>query len=358
MKKIFLFILIVTFGLSTTTAAFSLEPISSDSKKPVSYTDLKSTNWAYPAVKEMSDKNILKGYADGSFKPSNTLTYGEFIKMIVLSLGVEDPGNAVNADGTAIIDETTGQKMNWAQKYYDIALNKQLFTIYQIHNSKLDNEIPRGEMAILISSALGDFSADNYEELKEGITDIAGQSKYQFEIIKSYAAGVLTGYEDKSFKAEGTLNRAEAATVIYRLVDESKRVLPQAVKQEKPTTSQDMMTSSTAIKGVTGNVKDIIKNYDSFTYPNGTIDEPLMEAKTFTIVEDITPYKLELKENRGTKWLESTGLNSVYLMKDGNVTEWLNGNETYRTDITKADYIVSVDSEEFTVILIPNPFKK
>ncbi|MGI6747012.1 MAG: S-layer homology domain-containing protein [Anaerovoracaceae bacterium] len=45
-----------------------------------------------PNVNKMVEKNIIVGYPDGTFKPNNQVTYGEFIKMAVVGLTERSPG--------------------------------------------------------------------------------------------------------------------------------------------------------------------------------------------------------------------------------------------------------------------------
>lgn len=201
MKKLFTIILTITILLSAVSSSYAAE-----------YTDVSSSNWAYSAVKAMSEKTIVKGYPDGSFKPDNTVTYGEFIKMSLIAATGNDVGNS-DAD-------------NWALNYYNEAKKQGYFTKYDIPQSKLDENITRAHMALIISSILGDVTIENYDKIQKGITDITSKTEYEYDITKAYAMGILTGYTDKTFKPNKTLSRAEAATVIYRLVDESKRVLP------------------------------------------------------------------------------------------------------------------------------------
>lgn len=80
---------------------------------------------------------------------------------------------------------------------------------------------------------------------------------------------------------------------------------------------------------------------------------------------------MTLHENRGTTWIDiknATGdadLGKMYLMKDGNIVESMqlsprtDGSRTaiYNSDITKMDYIVSLDTINYTMLLIINPFK-
>ncbi len=200
------------------------------------YNDLKTTNWAYESVKAMSDKDIIKGYPDGSFKPQSTVTYGEFIKMMVIA-----------ATGEEL---TVAEKPHhWAYNYYQKALELNLFAEAEIDTTMLNNAIPRSDMALIISNGLGKTDVENYSEIEKIVKDVDSTTKYDYHIIKSYATGILSGYTDHTFKPEGTLNRAESALVIYRFTDESKRTPVTAESFEK--TKQDIEKEANAKKTVT-----------------------------------------------------------------------------------------------------------
>ena len=55
-----------------------------------SFSDLNKDHWAYMPISEMTEKGILNGYPDGSFKPQGTITRAEFAKVLVLSLDLKD----------------------------------------------------------------------------------------------------------------------------------------------------------------------------------------------------------------------------------------------------------------------------
>lgn len=202
--------------------------ISATAAFAAGYPDVRQGNWAYDAVSAMSDKAIVKGFPDGSFKPDSKVTCGEFIKMALISATGEDVGNAGSG--------------HWALNYYKKALELQYFTEYDIDRSQLDDAIDRAHMALIISSILGDVNIENYDEIQVGITDITTQTKYEYDITKAYASGILTGYTDSTFRPDKTLSRAEAAMVIYRLADAGKRVYPGEESATAKTTAERMQT--------------------------------------------------------------------------------------------------------------------
>lgn len=338
MKKATAFMLSVMLVMSAAFTAYGLEY----TEYRMEYTDIKSGNWAHEAISAISDKAIIKGYPDGTFKPNSTVTYGEFIKMALIAATGEDPGNAESG--------------NWASNYYESAIENEFFTRYDIDISQLNSQIPRSDMALIISSILGDIKINNYEELQEGIKDITYKTKNEYHITKSYAAGILTGYTDNTFRPEKTLTRAESAMVIYRLIDESKRVLPSGGGKEQ---AKD--------------IKEVIKNIDSFVNPgNGTINEDLAAATSYEIETDASKYGMSLHENHGTKWIDikhckgDAYIGQMYLMKNGIIVESMQISPkpydgrlaSYNSDITHIDYIVSLHVSKNHIKLIENPFKK
>lgn len=58
----------------------SSEKITIDSY--LAYTDVNRESWSYEYIKELSEKHIINGYEDGTFKPQKEVTRAEMAKMI------------------------------------------------------------------------------------------------------------------------------------------------------------------------------------------------------------------------------------------------------------------------------------
>lgn len=312
------------------------------------YPDVAAGNWAEGAILEMSAKGILKGYPDGTFRPGETLTYGEFIKMAVVLSG-EDPGNAA------------GEETHWAENYYRTAGGKKLFLPHQIPEVRLDFPIPRSDMALIIANLPGETEIRDYDAIQDTITDISPETRNQPAIIKAYAAGILTGYPDHTFRPDAFLTRAESAVVLQRWSDPAKRRPPAGSRGR-----------------VLDNFREAVKNADSFPLDDGvTPDRNVAAVKTYRIVEDPSVYGMSLRTGHyGAKSIDirnpgaDPAMGLLYLVKDGRVVEALITNPrrdgsrsaSYKGDISKADYILSVHGEYSSVPgtaeLIVNPFKK
>ena len=91
-------------------------------------SDLDETAWYYDTVNSFIERGIVNGYSDGTFRPNETITYGEFYKLVAISANLE-----ITED-----DRNT----HWAQKYAKAVRyfgDSNVTTI----PAKLDNKIPR-----------------------------------------------------------------------------------------------------------------------------------------------------------------------------------------------------------------------
>ncbi len=55
------------------------------------FTDVCPGDWYYPYVMDLTNIGAVSGYADGTFRPGNTLTRGQAVKVIVLAMGLNGP---------------------------------------------------------------------------------------------------------------------------------------------------------------------------------------------------------------------------------------------------------------------------
>lgn len=345
MKKMIGLALSCLIVLSSTAAVYGAE-----------YTDIKSNHWAYEAVKAVSDQAIIKGYPDKSFKPNHTVTYGEFIKMALIAGSGEDAGNAASG--------------HWAANYYYKALDLEYFSSWDIDKSQLGSPIPRGDMALIISSVLGDYDIDNYDEIQNGIQDVTYQTRHEYDIIKSYAAGVLTGYTDSTFRPDKTLSRAESAAVIHRLVDASKRILPVVVVEAA---TAGAITSGSAVTYPTSGLLDMSK-----LTPEKTVAVSVHFTDRYELYTDASEWDMKLYRawDGSLGAFDHTMKGFIYLIKKGEIIEYcattpmFNLNNEYlgfqrsafHCDISTIDYIICVPSNaksegEDRIIAVVNPFK-
>ncbi|MBR7148655.1 MAG: S-layer homology domain-containing protein, partial [Firmicutes bacterium] len=189
--------------------------------KPM-FSDVRSGDWFEPFVSALTTEGVISGYPDGSFRPQEQVTTGQFLAMVIQA----GQRGGVVADGgsQALAEGGQAAKLHWAQTFYEAARTNDLIFSDELPKTSLDQPIPRLWMAVISSRMTavkttdgGALSSKEFNEALEKIIDVEELHPYSYEIVNAYARGLLSGYPDGSFRPEGFLTRAEAATVIYKL---------------------------------------------------------------------------------------------------------------------------------------------
>ena len=196
------------------------------------FSDIKEKEWYAADVLALAGNSngIIKGYPDGSFRANAKLTVDQFITMLVRAGG----------------ETAANHAEYWAIHYLNKA--KEMGILQDGDFADFRAEINREEMALLMMRFLAgreDISNLDTNQAEEAIVDFAlvgayqkttpGKERYQKAVKEAYVLGLLTGYEDTSFQPQGILTRAEAATVIMRLLNPNRRATfqPEVMKQKQ-----------------------------------------------------------------------------------------------------------------------------
>ncbi|MDD2215519.1 MAG: S-layer homology domain-containing protein [Eubacteriales bacterium] len=285
-----------------------------------SFTDMTEEHWAFASVTEMSKTGIISGYPDGSFKPEAIVTYAEFIKM------------AAVADDTVKDGVKAKSGEHWGKPYYDVGMNNMYFTEWDIPRSSLDQPIPRKHMALIASGVMGEevkvSDYGDYSKIQESIYDVDHRTDYEYDIIKAYATGVLSGYPDGCFRPDACLTRAEAATVIDRLT--KVMGIEQDVSEQVPETEETVKSWVEVDKDLLGYPKGsyaiIVRDYGVNRKAQHAEMLAKLKEKYPNEAEDIVKVAIEF----GSK---PTGKNNMGLRKQyfGNYPVLMNhiGNDLY-----------------------------
>lgn len=163
-------------------------------------------HWGKSYIEKMNKAGVINGYEDGTFRPDGTVTKGEFATLIV---------NALKID-------TTKAEGHWATEFVNAAKAANLIAdeIAVATAADLDTKITREEMASMVSKAAA------YK--KVAITDIQPVVMSDFESIAEWAQddvnnavilGIISGFDDGTFRPKETATRAQAATMLSMLYD-------------------------------------------------------------------------------------------------------------------------------------------
>ncbi len=271
------------------------------------FSDIKSTDWFVENVSKLLGMGVINGYPDGTFKPDGNINADEFIKMIVTLKGFK-------------LDNGTSY---WADPF--ISKAKELGLVQDGEFSTYERPVTRQEMARIIVRALNETYPANYQAYKNNLKDFNSiPSNYADFILKAYSKGIITGYEDGTFKGSNNATRAEAATIIVRMADETKRVVPGVSATPTPTvttvpTPTPVPTPTTTVTPTptpTQTPQRIIE-YTKWTNIEDVEDFPQVlelansfdgtikiASSTWSPKNSITVYFMDDKEKRGIVFVE------------------------------------------------------
>ena len=172
--------------------------------------DLSDINghWAETNITTLVDANVIKGYPDGTFRPNNTISKAEFLKLLM---------QASVPAWYDIAGEYTDVE-HWAIPYVNLANTYNVVPYGELTKENLDEPVTRKEMALWIAKA--DILMVFHEFKRDSVLAFEDLGEFNNEELSwlnhTVASGLINGYPDNTFGGEKNMTRAEAATVIYR----------------------------------------------------------------------------------------------------------------------------------------------
>ncbi len=168
-----------------------------------------ANSWAKKNIEQMVEFGVLSGYQDGSFKPNKTVTRAEFVTMVVKTL---EKLNQVNHNSGIVFGDTAN---SWAKDYISTAVSHGFVKGYSDSAFGPDDKITREQMAAIIVRAFNLPPA----ALQTGFADEAKISSWAKDVVAAAVESkVMTGTTGNRFAPEDKATRAEAATVLLRLL--------------------------------------------------------------------------------------------------------------------------------------------
>ncbi|MED1795842.1 S-layer homology domain-containing protein [Brevibacillus nitrificans] len=172
------------------------------------FSDLQK-HWAEDMVKNMVERSIIKGYPDHTFRPNKPVTQLEALTMVINLL---TQNKELLTDG----DSYKGYDVpDWAQTTVKLALINDIVDSKDFQPNK-----PATRLFVikLLVNAL-DVDIDDVDEDNLFFGDIANLTDEEREYL-SYALlqSLVAGYEDKTFKPNKPVTRAEMAVFVNRLL--------------------------------------------------------------------------------------------------------------------------------------------
>ena len=195
---------------------FAVFAVPKEVAKPAAFADLAG-HWAEKVVLELAGKGLVYGYPDGTFKPDNEITRAEVTAVLARALKLA-PGKEEDlkfADGAVV--------PAWAKGAVAAAAVEGLVKGYPQPDGSVTFEphrpVSRGEVVALAIRVL-ERKAGLVIPARLEFNDAGAIPDWaRASVGAAVASGIVVGYPDGTFQPERPVTRAEAAAVVYRLLN-------------------------------------------------------------------------------------------------------------------------------------------
>ncbi|MDU6030975.1 MAG: S-layer homology domain-containing protein [Peptoniphilus harei] len=238
-----------------------------------SFTDVKNsgkTEWAYKYVEELSNKNILNGYEDGTFRPNNPVSFLETMQIIKTLSNPSDDEMKLAREAYMEMANANGV-IDWAKDAICFNLYHGTITEKTLINARergfLDNKLypNRNSIAVYFARALNiekshDKSNLKYKDMKK-IHHLT--MEYLPNLVKSNIF-TSTGSEG-NFNGNLAIRRSEIAVLTSKSLEYFNNKLDKIRKQKDLNTEDLLVNPEENNKDIKNNSSDKDSNTDKNT---------------------------------------------------------------------------------------------
>jgi len=180
-----------------------LQAVYSEKHQELVYTDVTKEHWAFTPIQNLYARSLIKGYANGSFKPDATITRAEAAVIIARSLSLK-PTKTTNFSDV--------KSSHFA--YSAISAVEQYGIIQGREAGKFnpDGKLTRAEMAMILTRAYN-LKGTSTLSFKDVRSDHWAYTNIQILVANNLAGG----FPDNTFKLDLPISRAQFATFLDRV---------------------------------------------------------------------------------------------------------------------------------------------
>lgn len=185
------------------------------SRTNIGFNDIKG-HWGESQVNAFINKGYINGYPDGTFRPDNSITRAEFVRIFNTVFGL------TNASGKVFNDTVN----HWAKTAIDIAVTNGVCNGMSATEFAPDQPITREQASKMIANYKR--ITDTHHNRVKGYKDGVNTSNWAINEVEAILeAGYMNGYsEDNTFRPQNNITRAEAVSTLTRVEGNPNPVMP------------------------------------------------------------------------------------------------------------------------------------
>ncbi len=170
------------------------------------------THWAKNFIEELAGKGIVKGMSATTFLPDAQLTRAQFLTMLAAA-SKEDVQSAPQSGFADVLNT------EWYYNYVNWGVSKGIVKGMDETTFAPNANITREQMAIMLKNYADMTKMELSGEGNTNFTDSGLINSWAQEAVLAVTAGsVMSGRPEGNFDPQGLATRAEAATVLYKMI--------------------------------------------------------------------------------------------------------------------------------------------
>ncbi|ANY65640.1 hypothetical protein BBD42_03555 [Paenibacillus sp. BIHB 4019] len=185
---------------------------------PIEFSDV-ANHWAKETINDLGSRIVINGTGDGSFLPEADITRAEFVDILVRGLGLKPENEAAPFSDVKASD--------WYNGAISTAYSYHLVNGLKDGSFHPNTKITREEAMVITAKAMKITglianSGQSLDTILSPYTDAAKASSWaQSGIADSIQTGIITGKSGTNLAPNDYMTRAEAATIVKRLLQKS-----------------------------------------------------------------------------------------------------------------------------------------
>lgn len=190
------------------------------------FSDINYADWYYDYVISAYEFGVMSGYEDGNFNPDGNITICE---SITVASRIRSQANKITIP--------TFEGEYWYTMYVKFAESMGIIP-KDVFSSRYEDNITRAEYIYILYNSLTSEELTNENPYIFEIPDMNKSDKYYDVILKAMKSGIVTGKDSNgNYYPNDKITRAEASTILNRLIDRDKRISHiRKIKAEKELT--------------------------------------------------------------------------------------------------------------------------
>lgn len=198
----------MALGITAGTLAPLVAPAPSLAQ--TGFYDVSSNYWAAPFIQELSQRGVIAGFPDGSFRPDAPVTRSQFAAMVRKAFNKAQERQAIN-----FVDVS---RSYWAYSAIQEAYTTGFLSGYPGGVFRPTQNIPREQVLVSLSNGLDYIASSNVQSTLQYYNDSYNISNYaRSPIAAATEKRLVVNYPNTKFlNPKGIASRADVAAYIYQ----------------------------------------------------------------------------------------------------------------------------------------------